>query len=136
MARVYLDSCIVIYLIEGSAEIQAAIRSALQAPEDNPLTICYSDLTRLECRVGPLQRTDEDLLGLFDLFFLGSDVERTPLTTEVFDLATELRAKYRLKTPDAIHLAAALTGECQELWTNDSRFSKAAGDSIQIRVLP
>jgi predicted nucleic acid-binding protein len=136
MARIYPDSCIVVYLIEGSAEVQVAIRSALQAPEGDPLTLCYSDLTRLECRVGPLLRADEDLLGLFDLFFTGSDAERVPLTTAVFDLATELRAKHRLKTPDAIHLAAALTGECQELWTNDSRFSKAAGTSIQVRILP
>jgi predicted nucleic acid-binding protein len=136
MPRVYPDTCIVIYLIEGSTEVQEVVRSAFDTPEGDSITLCYSDLTRLECRVGPLQREDEDLLGLFDLFFTSSDTERVPLTTEVFDLAAELRAKYRLKTPDAIHLAAALRAECEELWTNDRRFSNAAGDSLQIKVLP
>ena len=136
MARVYVDSCIIIYLIEGPPSLREVIRSAFQPREGNRLVICCSDLTSLECRVGPRQKADDDLLGLFDLFFISRDVESIPLTRKVFDLATELRARYRLKTPDAIHLAAAINGECTELWTNDDRLSKAGGDSLLMKILP
>lgn len=86
--------------------------------------------------MGPRQKADDNLLGLFDLFFISHDAESIPLTRKVFDLATELRAGYRLKTPDAIHLAAAIDGECTEFWTNDGRLSKAGGDSLLMKVLP
>lgn len=65
--------------------------------------------------------------------FIGS-VETVPLTTEVFRRAAELRADNALRTPDAIHLAAALVGGCSALWTNDDRLAKAAGDfTVTIR---
>lgn len=136
MARVYVDSCIIIYLIEGPAPLRETIRSAFQPRQGNRSIFCFSDLTRLECRVGPRQKADDDLLGLFDLFFISRDTESVPLTRKVFDLATELRAGYRLKAPDAIHLAAAINGECTELWTNDDRFSKAAGKQLSVKILP
>ncbi len=136
MARVYVDSCIIIYLIEGTASVREAVRLAFQPREDSRLVFCWTDLTRLECRVGPLQKANDDLLGLFDLFFISRDGESIPLTRKVFDLATELRAGYRLKTPDAIHLAAAINGECTEFWTNDDRLTKAGGDKLLMKVLP
>ena len=136
MARVYVDSCIIIYLLEGPASLRETIRSAFQPRQGNRSIFCFSDLTRLECRVGPRQKADDALLGLFDLFFISRDAESIPLSRKVFDLATELRAGYRLKTPDAIHLAAAIDGECTELWTNDDRFSKAAGNRLLVKILP
>lgn len=136
MARVYVDSCIIIYLIEGPASLRETIRSAFQPREGNRSIFCFSDLTRLECRVGPRQKANDDLLGLFDLFFISRDAESIPLSRKVFDLATEFRAGYRLKTPDAIHLAAAINGECAEFWTNDDRLSKAGKGKIQMKVLP
>ena len=49
-----------------------------------------------------------------------------------FDMATELRARYGLKTPDALHLAAAIASDCEELWTNDQRLVRAADSRIRI----
>jgi prevent-host-death family protein len=50
------------------------------------------------------------------------------------ELATELRGRHRLRTPDALHLATALSHGCQSLITNDRRLSQAAGD-LAIRSL-
>jgi predicted nucleic acid-binding protein len=50
----------------------------------------------------------------------------------VFDLATELRVRYGIKTPDALHLAVALHAACEELWTNDRRLASAAEGRIRI----
>lgn len=54
-----------------------------------------------------------------------------PLNKAVFDLATELRAQHGLKTPDALHLAAAISAGCDEFWTNDLRLTQAAQGRIR-----
>ncbi len=129
--KAYLDSCIVIYLVEGAGEYRAAVQSALEisCPEET----CVSDLVRLECRVGPIRRGDSPMLERFDQFL--ADATVVPLTSTVYDLAEELRAHHRVKTPDAIHAAAAIDHGCAEFWTNDRRLA-AIEDRITIRVLP
>ncbi len=129
--KAYLDSCIVIYLVEAGEEYRAAVQNVLETcrPEETSV----SDLVRLECRVGPIRRGDAAILERFDQFF--SDAAEVTLTSAVYDLAAELRAHHRLKTPDAIHAAAAITHGCDEFWTNDSRLAAIEG-RIRIRVVP
>lgn len=93
--------------------------------------ICVSPLVLMECLVGPLRSGDFGLRDEYREFFamqawLG-------LADEVFELAAELRARYNLKTPDAIHLAAAIHHGCDEFWTNGHRLDRAASD-IRIRA--
>ncbi|WP_437486225.1 PIN domain-containing protein [Sorangium sp. So ce1014] len=57
-----------------------------------------------------------------------------PLSAAVFDHAAELRARYGLKTPDALHAAAAIVNGCDELWTNDRRLAAIEGH-VSIRVV-
>ena len=40
--------------------------------------------------------------------------------------AAELRARFNLKTPDALHLAAAQCHGCEALWTHDNRLDQAS----------
>jgi uncharacterized protein len=134
MANIYLDSCIVIYLIQGPQELSEAIRQALRPRNSEPHSVFVSDLTRLECRVWPLQQNDDELLHQFDEFFSSDDLTKIPMATEVFDLATRLRGHHRAKTPDALHLAAAILGECQEFWTNDHRLKAVAAKRIGLKV--
>jgi predicted nucleic acid-binding protein len=54
------------------------------------------------------------------------------LDRPLFDLATQLRVRHRLKTPDALHLAAALHSGCVEFWTNDDRLANAAQDRLRL----
>ena len=42
----------------------------------------------------------------------------------VVDLATDLRIKYDLRTPDAIHLATAISKKAKVFVTNDRRLKK------------
>jgi uncharacterized protein len=134
MARVYLDSCVVIYLIQGPAGLSRAILAGLQPAEGEPPVAFVSDLTRLECRVWPLRQGDRGLLQKFDEFFTSGGLQTIPFESEIFNRATELRAAYRTKTPDALHLAAALFAGCTEFWTNDPRLRSAAGDKIALKM--
>ena len=42
---------------------------------------------------------------------------------------------YNLKTPDALHLAAAIIGGCQEFWTQDHRLDHAAAHYLRTTSL-
>lgn len=123
MRKRYLDSCIVIYYVEQHPDYFAIVDARIDAG-DSLMTV--SDLCRLECLVHPMRAGDTARLTAFNRFFAASDLRIAPCSTAVFDLATELRARHRLKTPDALHLAAAIAAGCEEFWTNDHRLDAAA----------
>lgn len=122
---VYLDTCIVIDLVEGRPDQQDCLSSALEGQH-----LVSSELVRLESRVGALRKRQDDYLETYRRFF--DRCVAVPMDRAVFDLATELRVRHGLKTPDALHLAAALHAACEELWTNDRRLASAAEGRIQI----
>ena len=62
-------------------------------------------------------------------FFLD---EHIPVSRQVIDRATQLRARYYLRTPDAIHLAAAIVGGCDVFLTNDYRLTQCAEIPIEV----
>ena len=122
MGLIYLDACLVIYLIE---------RHPLWGPEIARLLVQFGDerfgispLVKCECLVGPIKGENRILLQSYAALF-----ERlVPLTMPeaVYLQAAELRARFGLKTPDALHLACARHHRCGALWTNDDRLARAS----------
>ena len=135
MHRIYLDSCAVIYAIEGSAELRAKIGDMLLPPQEESPCVVFTDLTRLECRVKPLSDKNAVLLKSYEDFFSTPGYEKYALEAPTFDLATSLRAEHRIKTPDALHLAAAIRAGCAQFWTNDAHLALAAAERIEIIVV-
>lgn len=74
------------------------------------------------------------MLAVFDQFFARPGVQPLPLTTRVFDRATQMRADLGFKTPDAVHLAAAIEGNCDLFLTNDAALTRCK--DIPIELLP
>ncbi len=122
MTSVYLDACIVIHLVEGHAEQQKMIRAALRGK-----TVFSSELVRLEARIKAIRENQQPFLDTYDHFF--KHCRMLSLDKTVFEKATDLRVNYRLKTPDALHLSAALNSDCEQFWTNDYRLAKAASEN-------
>ena len=50
----------------------------------------------------------------------------------VVEKATELRAGFGLKTPDAIHAATAMLAGTRSFWTTDADFSKCPGLAVEV----
>jgi uncharacterized protein len=132
--KVYLDSVILVYYLDhvGPFQMRAAARlAALRAAGD---TIAVSDLVRMECRMDPIRKADNVRLARFDGFFAHADVEVVPMTTAVFDRATQIRAIYNYKTMDSINLAAALEGGCDVFLTNDLQLNRFP--DLTVEILP
>ena len=127
--RVYLDAAPVIYLVENVQPFAASVEAYLSR---SAVELVASDLTRLECRVKPMREGDSSLLGQFDAFFGAAVHEIVPLSRDVVDQATEVRARLGFRTPDAIHVAAAAIARCDVLLTNDHRLSRAVGIRVEV----
>ena len=119
---IYLDSCIVIYAAEDRGPRGDLVRARLQsAGEEN---VAISSLVMLECLVGPLRDGDLGLSDRYDELFAQFRVLQ--LDERVCRRAAELRALNGIRTPDALHLAAAQLSGCRALWTNDRRLAAAS----------
>ena len=125
MARIYLDSCMVIGLIEGTQLQRRILKNQL------PVHFVYSsELVRLESRVLPLRNNDQESLLKYEHFFNACNM--VAFDKSVFERATILRSKSRMRTPDALHLAAAIHAGCEELWTNDKEFIALAKGHLTV----
>tara|TARA_B100000315_G_scaffold197603_1_gene188949 strand:- start:88 stop:483 length:396 start_codon:yes stop_codon:yes gene_type:complete len=119
--RLYLDAAPVIYLIEENEDYVGIVDQIL---EKSDVELIASDLTRLECRIKPIQENNQELLKDYDEFFSDVVSKIVPLSRDVIDRATEIRSEHGFKTPDSIHLAAAVVSNCDQFLTNDLRLKK------------
>lgn len=129
--RVYLDTAPVISLVEEVPNYAELVDRRVSVAD---VIQVASDLTRMECRVKPLREGNTALLHDYDDYFAEVVEELVVLSRAVIDRATDMRARYGFRTPDAIHLAAAVVSGCDVFLTNDyrlNRFPDVAMDVIQ-----
>ena len=119
---IYLDSCLLIYAVERTPVLGERIMTLMAGVSENRFAI--SALVKCECLVIPLRRDDRLLEKLYRETF--ARFVTLDMPEEVYLRAAELRARARLKTPDALHLACAQHYRCEALWTNDDRLNKAS----------
>jgi predicted nucleic acid-binding protein len=127
---IYLDACLLIYLVEKHQRWGKLVAKAMENATDARFSL--SPLTKCECLVGPLKQSDSGLQLTYQKVFerfLSLDIPEV-----VYLNAAELRARFGLKTPDALHLACAQHHGCTALWTNDDRL-KQAGQSLACNML-
>jgi hypothetical protein len=79
----FLDTNIVIYAVEGTPVFgpKAVLRLAVAQSAGDSFVI--SDLTRMECLVGPLKTNDTGMQASFHSFFARSDVQVVAITAAV-----------------------------------------------------
>ncbi len=127
--RFYLDTAQVIYTVENVPYDAEIVDAKLSAAD---ITLVTSDLTRLECRVKPLRDRNTALLQDYEDYFSGAIQEIVPLSRVVIDRATDIHAQYGFRTPDAIHLAAALVAGCDVFLTNDHRLNRFTALAVEV----
>ena len=94
---------------------------------DRDARIAVPEINRLECRVRPLREGRRDLAAAYDRFFASSGLTVVPLSRGVVDLATAIRARSGLRTPDALQAACCLSlGQPASFITNDAGFRREA----------
>jgi uncharacterized protein len=127
--RVFLDSVLVIYLIDQNPVFAPRVEAWLNA---NPCDIVSSELVRMEALILPVRKNDAAKTAEFENFFATRVAEMCSLARSVFDRAVQIRAAHPFKTPDALHLAAAVESGCDVFLTNDQRLKQFPGITVEV----
>ena len=88
--------------------------------DDGEIVVVTSTVTLLEVLVQPLKRNEIDLVARYREILLNADgLVTVGLLPDIAEKAADLRARYDVRTPDAIQIATALFVNCTTLLTND-----------------
>jgi uncharacterized protein len=122
MGLIYLDACLVIYLVEGHPRWCKPLGAAIMTVSD--AGFATSPLVKCECLVGPIKRGDPVLESAYTALFARFVALAMP--EAIYPQAAQLRARFAIRTPDALHLACAQYHGCTALWTSDERLAQAS----------
>lgn len=121
-----------IRLVEGEAATRAPLVTRLTSCLGVPGSLVTSRLTRLECRSKPLRAGAAVTLAQFDVFFAGVELTLAEVSAAVVERATNLRAKYNLNTPDALHYATAMEVGATVFLTGDRGLWRCAEVPVEV----
>ena len=123
-AVVGLDTAPVIYYIEENEDYLGAVQPFFEALDKSAFQVVTSTLTLMEALVHPVRRGDVELADQYRDILLNSDGLKTVAVTHaIAEIAAQLRARYVIRTPDAIQVATAIHQGATFFLTNDSRLS-------------
>jgi predicted nucleic acid-binding protein len=129
---VYLDTNVVIYATENPPVWGPKATGRLAALRAAGHDFMVSDLTRMECLVGPLKSGNGTLENQFRAFFTSSGVQVTAITPGLCDRAARVRASFGFKPMDALQLAAAVEHGAHVFLTNDLRLQAFTGITVEV----
>ncbi len=120
-----LDTSVFIYVFEGHPSFLKQAENILRQVESGRVRGIFSIIGMIELQTGPkkLNRYDiaaryRELIKTFPNLFVGE------LNEQVVEMSSDLRGRYGITTPDAIHLATAITAGADRFITNDQALRK------------
>jgi predicted nucleic acid-binding protein len=120
-----LDTSIFIFQVEENSKyvgLTDRIFNWIKMPKASGVT---STITMLEVLVQPYRDADEERVdGFYALLSSYPHLEWIETSLEIADRAAQLRADFKLRTPDAIQAATALTSAATGFISNDPVFRR------------
>lgn len=125
---VSIDTAPLIYFVEEHPKYRDAVTPFFQSADAGHLDVVTSMITLVEVLVHPYRRENESLAKEYtDILLHAPHVHAHALTAIVAQEAARLRAKWNMKTPDAIQLATATCTKATAFLTNDTGFPDIPG---------
>jgi predicted nucleic acid-binding protein len=126
-----VDTAVFIYFIQADPDWCPIIRPVFEAADSGRLTLVTSAVTLLEVLVIPYRTNDQVLADRYDALLTRSrGIRLIDVTRAQLVWAARLRAATRVRTPDALQLAAASQAGCPVFLTNDRRLPAVPGMRI------
>lgn len=120
-AKVYLDTNILVFLVEGHDLLQANVDTLLRRIEAGDLSVATSELSVAEVLVKPYATGNMRLAALYEALLVpGPQMTIVPIDLSILKSAARLRAMTKAKLPDAIHVATAMALRCDYVVSNDA----------------
>ena len=119
---VALDSGPLIYFIERNATYIDTVRPFFVAMASGQFQVVTSIVTLAEVLVRPFREGSFGLVQQYrEILLHSTSLEIRPVTPQIAETTARIRATYgSIRTPDAIHLATAITVGAPYFLTNDA----------------
>jgi uncharacterized protein len=131
MSRVFFDTNLFIYLVEGHGERSNRVRDILERMSERRDELLTSTITLGEVLVKPLSSGDTAWADRYEKMLDTPGVSVLPFDRACARVYARLRQDPSLKPPDAIQLACAANARCDLFITNDDRLSRKIVPGIQ-----
>lgn len=129
-----LDSAPFIYHFEEHPRYQALCAEVFDLMEVETIQTVTSTVTLIEVLTKPLAKSEHQLSARYEQYLrFGPSLTLCSLDSDLALRAAQLRARYQIRTPDAIQLAAAIEFGARVFLTNDDRLRKVT--EIEVIVL-
>jgi predicted nucleic acid-binding protein len=129
-----IDTMVFIYHLEDHPDFSTITERLFDAVEKGKFHAITSLITLLEILVKPKKEGLTKVVSDYrDLLLTFQNLKFIPVDLRVTDLASTLRAKYSIRTPDAIQIATAIAEGAAAFITNDDQLKKV--NEIEIVLL-
>ena len=120
VTRLGMDTAAIIYFVEANPTRVDQCRAVFREVLNGRIIAFTSLLTLTETLVHPLRNADRVLEEEYRVLLLETDgIISLSVDAPTAHRAADLRARYGLRTPDAIQLATAIGAGCEAFLTND-----------------
>lgn len=124
MSRVFWDTNLFIYLLDGSGDLSHRTQQVLVRMSDRKDDLITSTLTLGEILAKPLMSARYEAVARYEKFFRAPNVELVEFGREAARIYANLRGDKTIKPPDAIQLACAGAAGTNLFITNDDHLSR------------
>jgi len=132
VTQIGLDTAPIIYYIEEHPTFLPIVAPVFTMIDAGTLHAVTSTITVAEVSVMPLRMNRSDLQSQYlDLLLYSVNFETRVVDAALAQMGAQLRARYNIRLPDALQIAAALTAGCDTFLTNDGGLKRVS----EIRVL-
>ncbi|MBT8421326.1 MAG: PIN domain-containing protein [Gammaproteobacteria bacterium] len=128
---ILIDSCIWIYYFEDHPRYADLIDAMLTQWVGRGTALLTSELSLLEIKTGPLRREKPSVAAEYQLYLNNfPGLSLIPIDQSILNHAARLRARCRIKTPDAIIIATGLEQGATLAITNDQAWKGIDGMGV------
>jgi predicted nucleic acid-binding protein len=131
MSRIFFDTNLFIYLLEGEGERGLRVRDLVERMSARRDELMTSTLTLAELLVKPFSIGDLESADRYEKLLTAPGVSVFPFDKASARIYAQLRQDKTLKAPDIIQLACAASARCDLFITNDDHLSKKIVPGIQ-----
>lgn len=132
--RICIDTAPFIYFIERHPKYLNVVRPVFIKIDAGEIEAITSTITLLEVLVHPLRTNNETLAQRYrDILLHSEGLTAFEILHEISEKSSKLRAKYSIRTPDAIQIAVGIIYGATKFLTNDPDLKKIS--EIEVLVL-
>lgn len=131
--RLYIETAPLIYYVGENPLYVTKMDAIIATIEDRTIEAFSSVITLTEVLTHPVKLGNTRLEQEYrDILLHSGEFRLLPITSRIAESAATLRARYNLRTPDVLHVAAAIDARCDAFLTNDTGIKRVTEIAILV----